>query len=215
LLRSVSAGQSFEIVGLAAGEVVSVQGNQSFSFTLSPAPVPDPPAPTTTTTVPVTTTTVPAATTTTTTLAPHDPCFDVTSCDPIDAYIARWRCNIPACVGPDWVGAVIDWPAWSAYASNDRLGNQSRSVYSVQGQALHPYMGAWADGCKVTSLSGRVLIIEWERGTDVWRETHLNPGQSHVIDLVGPENGALIESNYPEDFAVRIENCTPQPLPGS
>ncbi len=55
-------------------------------------------------------------------------------------------------------------------------------------------MGAWADGCEVTAVSGLVLIIEWERGTDQWRETYLDPGESHVIDLVSPEDGAMIET---------------------
>lgn len=75
-------------------------------------------------------------------------------------------------------------------------------------------MGNWADGCEVTAVSGNVLIIEWERGTEVWRETHLGPGQTYVIDLIGSEDGAMIETNeFPEGFSVTLSNCTPQPLP--
>ena len=75
-------------------------------------------------------------------------------------------------------------------------------------------MGAWADGCEVTAVSGLVLIIEWERGTDQWRETYLDPGESHVIDLVSPEDGAMIETaeGWPA-FSITLRNCTPQPLP--
>jgi hypothetical protein len=75
-------------------------------------------------------------------------------------------------------------------------------------------MGPWADGCEVTAVSGLVLIIEWERGRDIWRETYLDPGQSYTIDLIGPENGALIETtNFGDNFRVSLDNCTPQQLP--
>ena len=75
-------------------------------------------------------------------------------------------------------------------------------------------MGSWANGCKVTAQSGIVLIIEWQRGSEAWRETWLNPGETHVIQLTSPENGAMIESydNAPQ-FSVTLQNCTPQPLP--
>ena len=47
----------------------------------------------------------------------------------------------------------------------------------------------------------------------MWRETLLQPGERHVIDLVGSENSALIENpaNAPP-FSVRLSNCNPQPL---
>jgi hypothetical protein len=74
-------------------------------------------------------------------------------------------------------------------------------------------MGAWAQGCEVTGESGTVLIIEWQRGTDVWRETWLQPGQSHVIDLVPPEDGAMIETyDGSPGFSASLRNCTPQPI---
>ncbi|MEZ4592548.1 MAG: hypothetical protein R3D55_15600 [Chloroflexota bacterium] len=77
-------------------------------------------------------------------------------------------------------------------------------------------MGAWANGCQVTAVSGLVLIIEWERGTDVWREIYLQPGQSHTISLTPPENGAMIETidgvSPAIDFSVQLSNCNPQPL---
>ncbi len=108
---------------------------------------------------------------------------------------------------------MIDWPEWSAYSTNIRTGYNSREVYSTSGQLLHPYMGSWADGCEVTAVSGLVLIIEWERGRDVWRETYLSPGQTHTINLVGTENNAMIEtSNYGGNFRVSLANCEPQPL---
>jgi hypothetical protein len=140
------------------------------------------------------------------------PCTDPTSCDPVSAIPVYWRCDTPECSGGDWIGTVISWPSWSAYENNSRTGNNSRTVYSLDGEILYPYMGPWADGCQITAVSGIVLIIEWERGTDVWRETYLEPGQNHTISLASPENGALIEglNDLWNDFSVSINNCTPQ-----
>jgi hypothetical protein len=126
---------------------------------------------------------------------------------------AFWRCNLAGCTFPDWTGAVINWPSWAAYQSNARSGDQSRSVFSADGTPLYPYMGSWAQGCEITAESGVVQIIEWQRGTDVWRETWLYPRQSHVIDLVSPEDGAMIETyDGSPGFSVSLRNCTPQPI---
>jgi hypothetical protein len=144
------------------------------------------------------------------------PCTDPTTCNPVSAISSYWRCNIPSCNGADWVGAVISWPSWSAYSNNARSGNNSRTVYSFSGETLFSYMGPWAEGCKVTAVSGTVLIIEWRRGTDVWRETYLTPGQSHTIDLTAPEDNAMIEA--PDGltaFSVSLDNCTPQNITGT
>jgi hypothetical protein len=74
-------------------------------------------------------------------------------------------------------------------------------------------MGAWADGCEVTGESGITRVIEWQRGADQWRDTWLYPGQSHVIRLVPPENGALLEGyDASPGFSASLRNCTPQPL---
>jgi hypothetical protein len=72
-------------------------------------------------------------------------------------------------------------------------------------------MGSWAHGCQVTAVVGTVLIIEWERGAETWRETLLSEGETHTIQLQSPENGAMIEVNegYP-GFRVSLQNCTPQ-----
>lgn len=127
---------------------------------------------------------------------------------------AFWRCNTPGCSFPDWTGAVIDWPSADAYNTNARSGENSRSVFSTDGTSLFPYMGTWAQGCKVTATAGVLLIIEWQRGTDTWRETHLYPGQSHVIALASPENGAMLETyDGSPGFSVSLKNCTPQPVP--
>ncbi|HSR97527.1 MAG TPA: hypothetical protein VLM79_10775 [Kofleriaceae bacterium] len=133
--------------------------------------------------------------------------------DAIQATQAIWRCNTPDCHGPDWTGAVITWPSSVAYQSNGRSGDNSRSVTAPDGTPLHPYMGAWANGCKVTAASGTVIIIEWQRGTDAWRETWLSVGQSHVIALASPEDGAMIETyEGSPGFSVSLESCTPAPL---
>jgi hypothetical protein len=95
------------------------------------------------------------------------------------------------------------------------LGFASRTVYSAQGETLYPYMGAWADGCQVTAVTGTVLIVEWQRGTDKWRETLLAPGETRVIDLVGSEDSALIESpDNGSAFSVRLNNCESKPRGG-
>ncbi len=127
---------------------------------------------------------------------------------------AYWRCDIADCVDEPWLGSVINWPSWAAYPNNNRDGWSSRTVYSETGALLTPYMGSWANGCEVTAYAGNVLIIEWERGTDIWRETYIEPGETHTIQLTAPEDGALIEVNgHFNDFAVQLNNCTPQPLP--
>lgn len=134
--------------------------------------------------------------------------------DAIQAIQAFWVCDIPECSGDPWTGAVIAWPAWAAYQSNARSYDQSRSVFDADGAPLYPYMGAWADGCEVTAVSGPVLIIEWQRGTDAWREIPLASGQSHTIHLVAPEDGAMIETyDGVPGFSVSLRSCTPQPLP--
>jgi hypothetical protein len=201
VLAGINAGQSYVVTGLAAGEVISVQGGNSFAYTWSlPAtpPTPTPPTPT----PPTDPTATPVA------------CVDPATCNPVSSILAYWRCNIPGCTYPDWVASAINWPSWAAYSFNARAGDQSRTVYSAEGQLLYPYMGPWAHGCKVTAVTGRTLIIEWQRGTDVWRETYLMPGQSHTITLIPPENGALIETQVGDPIiSVILENCNPQPLP--
>jgi hypothetical protein len=127
--------------------------------------------------------------------------------------LAYWRCNLPNCDAPDWTGAIITWPSWAAYQNNARDGINSRSVFSASDQPLYTYMGPWAQGCEVTAESGTVLIIEWQRGTNAWRETWLYPRQSHTINLVPPENGAMIETyDGSPGFSVSLKNCTPQPI---
>lgn len=142
-------------------------------------------------------------------------CTDPFTCDPVSSIPSFWRCNLPGCTAADWVGGVIAWPEWAAFEDNARSWTNSRTVYDAQDVKLYPYMGPWADGCEITAVSGLVLVIEWERGTDVWRETYLNPGQSHTISLVPPENNAMIEtldSVAYADFSVSLNNCNPQPI---
>ena len=129
--------------------------------------------------------------------------------------LAVWTCDRPKCTDPEWIGMVISWPSSTAHQSNGRPGAGSRAVQTLDGEPLYPYMGAWADGCKVTATSGDALIIEWQRGAETWRETRLRQGQSHVISLRPPEDSALIESNDPSPgFNLTFESCTPRPLPG-
>jgi hypothetical protein len=189
-LRLLRAGDSYPVSNLGPGEVLSVQDANPFSATLTTTGAPPP-----------TTTTAPPA------------CQDPTSCNPVSSIRSVWKCNTPGCTAEDWIGGVIAWPSWAAYENNARQGVQSRTVYSNQGEKLYPYMGAWASGCRITAVSGEVLIIEWRRGTDTWRSRYLQPGETHTIQLVGQEDGALLETpDTPTDFTVRIDNCTPQPV---
>ncbi len=131
----------------------------------------------------------------------------------IYSVLASWKCNVPDCGAADWVGSTLTWPSWAAYSTNDRSGDRSRTAYGSDGNLLYPYMGSWANGCQVTAKTGNVLIIEWQRGEDVWRETWLTPGETYTIQLISPEDGALIEAeDYSPGFSVALSNCTPQPL---
>ena len=74
-------------------------------------------------------------------------------------------------------------------------------------------MGAWADGCEIEVVTGGVLVIEWERGLEEWRETYLSAGDTYTINLTDTEDGALIETpNNTEPFEVSLSNCTPQQI---
>ena len=184
VIANLEAGDTVHITGLAGREVLSVQSDEEFTYH---ATLPPPGAPGD---------------------DPEGPAPEV-----IQSQLALWRCNTPTCVGADWTGAIITWPSWAAYQSNARVGDVSRSVFSTDGTPLFTYMGAWAEGCEVTAESGTVLIIEWQRGTNTWRETWLYPRQTHVIHLTSPENGAMIESyDGSPGFGVSLKNCTPQPL---
>jgi hypothetical protein len=132
----------------------------------------------------------------------------------VHSTLSYWRCTAPSCRGEPWPGAVIDWPSWAAYQGNGRRGNNGRDVFSAGGRALYPYMGAWADGCVVKALSGFVQVVEWKRGSDKWRSTRLKPGDTYVIKLVPPEDGAMLEApGGTPTFSVALESCTPKPLP--
>jgi hypothetical protein len=125
----------------------------------------------------------------------------------------EWRCDFASCPG-NWYSHTIPWPSWSAYSDNARAGEKFRRTYGPNGEVIHPYMGKWANGCRVTAVSGVVLIIEWQRGTESWRETYLDPNQTYTINLTPPFDGAMIESfDESPGFSVTLENCSPQPLP--
>mgnify|MGYP003471752270 CR=1 FL=1 len=127
---------------------------------------------------------------------------------------AFWRCTTRGCTDPDWLGEVISWPWWAAYQTNARSSWNSRAVFDADGNPLYPYMGKWAEGCKVTTHSGLVVIIEWERGKDEWRETRVLPGQTHTIHLEPGEDNAMIETADGEPgFSVSLKDFDPKPLP--
>jgi hypothetical protein len=182
------------VSALSADVVVSLQGDSGFQYTLTPGTPP---------------TATPTATPT------EEPaCTDPTDCDPVSWVPSVWRYNGPDPAKPDdWFGGVITWPSRSAFSSNGREGGNSRTTYSMSGEKLYPYMGAWADGCEIEVVSGRVLVIEWERGLEAWRETYLSAGTAYTINLVDSENGAMIETpNTTEPFEVSLSNCTPQEI---
>jgi len=161
--------------------LASVLGNGPFTYTITPPP----PGPTLAT--------------------------DVPPGQIVQSVAARWICATFDCTGKPWPGAVIPWPAAAAEHGNGRAGEQGRLVYAeTTGRPLYAYMRGWANGCRVTSRSGRVEVVEWRRGSETWRQTFLNPGETHVIQLRPPEDSALIEA--PEGvpaFSVSLEGCTP------
>lgn len=184
-LRTLHAGDSFHVTGVGFGEVLGVQSDTPFTYHLVLPPDSTGGLP-----------------------GPSGPGTVM------HAVESLWRCNVPDCFSSDWTGAVISWPPATAYQSNARPGNLSRSVFTWDDTPLYPYMGPWANGCEITGVSGITRVIEWQRGTDHWRDTWLYPGQSHVIHLVPPENGALIEGfDGAPGFSASVRNCNPQPLP--
>jgi len=180
------------VPSLSAGVVVSLQSSGGFGYALTPDPPPteEPPE------------------------EPTSACTDPTTCDPVSWVPSVWRYNGPESNHPDdWFGGVIAWPSWSAYSSNSREDLNSRTVYSQSGDKLYPYMGGWADGCEIEVVTGGVLVIEWERGLEEWRETYLSAGDTYTINLVDTEDGAMIETpNNTEPFEVSLSNCTPQQI---
>lgn len=185
MLSTINAGESYTVGTLPPGDLVSLQSDSAFTFRLRIHPDAD---------------------------AGSGPDASTVTGMVMNGVSARWRCDIPDCTEPDWEGAAVNWPSWAAYPSNGRAGTNSRTVYTPSGEPLFPYMGAWADGCKVSVTAGRALIIEWRRGAETWRETLLQEGDTHVIQLLAPEDGAMIESNnVDEAFSVAVDNCEPQP----
>ena len=200
VLATVAAGQAFRVNGLAAAEVLSVQNEAPFRYRATFfAPGPPTPTPTPTPTKP------PAEP------PPRRP-PGTSGGRMVRAIPARWKCHkTPGCFSDPWTGAVIGWPDGTAHQGNGRTGNVLRFVYSVGGEPLYPYMGAWAEGCEVTAESGSVQVVEWQYGAEQWRSTLLAPRQYHIIHLVPPENGALIEAaEGTTAFTVSLRNCNPQ-----
>jgi hypothetical protein len=146
-------------------------------------------------------------------MPPAEPCTDPLTCEVVDALRVNWRCEEPGCSYEDWRAFAVVWPSWAAHSTNLRAEVRARRTFDEAGVEVYPYMGVWSDGCEVTSVSGVALIIEWERGTDEWRETLLAPGETHVIDLVGRENSAMIETiDDSTALQVTLQNCVPQPV---
>lgn len=141
-------------------------------------------------------------------LRPHPPLRRVV----VRSTKAYWHCDTATCSGDPWLGEVVSWSPEAAHESNGRIGSYSRTVRAEDGRLLYPYMGPWADGCVVKAVRGTVLVIEWQRGADSWRETLLEAGETHTIDLVGSEDNAMIESPGTNSFTVALTNCTPKPL---
>lgn len=186
-LASLGTGESFTIpAGLSADEVLSVQSDIAFDYSLTPG-TSSPPAPSTV------------------------DCTDPIHCDRVSWVASRWRYDGPRADPGDWIGGVVAWPSWSAYSSNGRSGWDSRTVYSASGEKLYPYMGRWAQGCKIRVVSGSILVIEWERGRNAWRETNISMGDSYTVHLIGRENSAMIETpNNSRPFQVSLSRCTPR-----
>lgn len=188
-LATLGPGDAFEVSGLSTTEVLSVQSDAPFTYWVRVTPETMPPG---------------------VTPDPGGPMGEL-----VQGVPALWRCNpeVPDCFSDDWTGAAVSWPSGSAFSSNARPGNLSRSVFAWDDTRLFPYIGPWAEGCEITGVSGITRVIEWQRGAESWRDTWLYPGQSHVIHLIPPEDGALLEGyDASPGFTASVRNCTPQPL---
>lgn len=151
---------------------------------------------------------------------PPPPCTDPLTCNPVSSISTRWRCNTLDCPPntSDWTGAVIAWPWYTAFESNNRVNLNSRTIYPHAGNPdtpLYAYMKAWANGCQITAVSGTVVIIEWQRGSEIWDATTLQPGDTYTVSLASPQNGVLIEGpdEVLDEFWVSLSNCTPDSSP--
>ena len=122
-------------------------------------------------------------------------------------------CDYAGCTEADVPGDVIEWPSWSAHTSNGRAVPNTRAVFSLDDSPIHPYMGPWADGCSVTAETGPVVVTEWEHGSDSWRTTTLQDGETHTIALVGTEDSAMIAGDGPGEIVVTLSGCVPEALP--
>lgn len=205
--RVLEAGESVQVSGVADGRSLSVQGSASFGWTVSADPVDG-------------SAVGPSA--------PSADCdgvvTDLAGCDFVSSVPVDWRCDPSACSvpTPDWSEQAVAWPEGEAYDTNNRThgGANWRDTYrGGTDDPAYTYMGRWADGCTITSLAGQTVIIEWDYGSEVWRQTTLEPGHSHTIafgtDAVGnAEDGAMIETGSAAPTLVRIENCTPGPVDG-
>ena len=209
LLGALKAGESVTVAGLAEGEVLSVQSDAPFSYRLTHSDAEPQTAyvPTQASAPPPLVTAEPVA------AAPSAPITMPREGTVIESTPTEWRCDVKGCAG-NWHSHTVVWPSWSAYSDNARAGDKFRHTYGPHGEVIHPYMGPWAHGCRVTSVSGVVLIIEWQRGAETWRETYLDRNETYRIDLTPPFDGAMIESfDDSPGFSVRLKNCKPQPLP--
>ena len=113
-----------------------------------------------------------------------------------------------------WSGHSVEFPG-AAYRYNGRSGDGSRYMYEPVGadpsgthRTIYGYAAEWADGMHIHVNSGEALIIEWEWGSETWRETIVPAGSSMDIDLSdttatvgpanpGPWNGVLVEAHVP------------------
>jgi hypothetical protein len=218
LLAAVSAGQTLEITGLTAGEVVSVQSESAFVYHLAlpgsrPSSPPDAGPPPDAGLADAPPIDAPRD------AAPADAARDGGTADAepgklVHSIRALWKChNTPGCFSDPWTGAVIAWPEGTAHQGNGRTGNVLRFTHALDGTPLYSYMGAWAEGCEITAETAGVVVVEWKWGASEWRETVLNAHETRVIHLVPPEDGALIEAKEgTQDFSVTLRNCHPKPI---
>lgn len=104
---------------------------------------------------------------------------------------AEWSTDPDIVTGTPWTGSTaVGVPQYLGYQGNARSGSNERYVFGGPGtadedQKRYAYMGAWMHGATIenTDATDDLLIVEWIRGTDGWRETTITPGNTYTIDL--------------------------------
>lgn len=145
-----------------------------------------------------------------------------------------WSKDPETLVNPFTATTTAGHVDYLGYYANGRGSGQHLYLFggagaSDAGQKRYAYLGPWTHGMTVKNLGpDPLLIIEWVRGSENWRETIVTPGTSYTIDHTnralngGPGgvttspvdlNNTFLESNSVVDYTLEITGHVMQALP--